>query len=139
MGFGIGTFLTLTAAMILSSARASAQTQEPQPLIGQWRGDVTETGDGETIHYRMFVSIDADRNGRPVGSVSYNLECRGIWTGAERRGRAWHFDETITAGRTNCASHVDAEIAREGDGLRVRLHPVDAPEQIAQGVLRPSP
>lgn len=137
MGFRDGTMQALAAAMLLFTAPAPAQ--DIRPLIGQWSGDVTETLDGETTRYRMFVSIDADRRGRPVGSVSYNLECRGIWTGAEMRGRDWHLEETITAGRTRCASHVEVELAPQGDGLRVRLHPVGYPEQVAQAVLRRAP
>lgn len=137
MGFTNGAMRTLAAAMLLFGAPASAQ--DIRPLIGQWSGEVTETLEGETTRYRMFVSIDADGRGRPVGSVSYNLECRGIWTGAEMRGRLWHFEETITAGRTNCASHVEVELAREGEGLRVRLHPAGYPEQLARAVLRRTP
>jgi hypothetical protein len=136
MGFSYGIMRALAAAaMLLAAAPAAAQ----EPLIGHWRGDVTETQAGETTRYRMFVSIDADRSGRPVGSVSYSLECRGIWTGAETRGGIWRFDETITAGRTNCASHVEVELAPEGEHLRVRLHPVGYPEQPALAVLRRDP
>lgn len=134
MGFSNGTIHAL-AAMLLFTAPASAQ----EPLIGQWRGDVAETLDGATTHYRMFVSIDADRRGRPVGSVSYSLECRGIWTGAELREGIWHLEETITAGRRNCAYHVEVELAPAGDGLRVRLYPVGHPEQLALAVLRRAP
>jgi hypothetical protein len=123
--------------MLLLAAPASAQ--DVRPLIGQWHGDVTEILDGRTTRYRMFVSIDADRRGRPVASVSYSLECRGIWTGAEARGGGWHFEETITAGRRNCASQVEVELAPEGDGLRVRLHPVGYPDQLARAVLRRAP
>lgn len=137
MGFRIGMMQALAAAML--SFAAPAPAQDIRPLIGQWSGDVTETLDGRTTRYRMFVSIDADRRGRPVGSVSYNLECRGIWTGAEARGRLWHLEETITAGRTRCASHVEVELAREGNGLRVRLHPTGHPEQLARAVLRRVP
>jgi len=137
MGFANGTMRALAAAMLFFGAPAFAQ--DIGPLIGHWSGDVTETLEGETTRYRMFVSIDADRRGRPVGSVSYNLECRGIWTGAQMRGRLWHFEETITAGRSRCASHVEVELAREGDGLRVRLHPTGDREQLAQAVLRRTP
>lgn len=137
MGFGNGTMRALAAAMLLFAGSASAQ--DIGPLIGHWRGNVTETQDGATTRYRMFVSIDADRRGRPVGSVSYNLECRGIWTGAEMRGGSWHFEETITAGRANCASHVEVELAPESGSLRVRLYPVGYPEQLALAELRRAP
>lgn len=134
---GNGTMRALAAAMLLLAAPASAQ--EVGPLIGQWRGNVTETQNGATTRYRMFVSIDADRRGRPVASVSYSLECRGIWTGAEMRAGIWHLEETITAGRTNCAHHVEVELAPEGDGLRVRLYPIGYPDQLALAVLRRAP
>jgi len=137
MGLRNGTMRALAAAMLPFAAPASAQ--DVRSLIGQWRGDVTETQGEATTRYRMFVSIDADRRGRPVGSVSYNLECRGIWTGAETRGGIWHFEETITAGRTRCASHVEVRLALEGDGLRVRLYPVGYPEPLARAVLRRTP
>ena len=129
--------LMLAAAALLTNSPAPAQTTHA--LAGQWRGDITETFEGEVSRYRMFVSIDADRRGRPVAAVSYNLECAGIWTGAEQRGRAWHFEETITSGRANCASHVEVELVPEGDSLRVRLHPVGVPDQLASGVLRRAP
>jgi hypothetical protein len=135
------TLITLLAtALTLAPPQAAAQDVPPapdtQPLIGQWRGDVTERYQGEVSHYRMFVSIDADRNGRPVASVSYSLECRGVWINPERRGRVWHFEETITAGRDNCAWQDEVEIRQEADGLHVRLWPVGEPEQLAQAVLR---
>lgn len=137
MGFSSGTMRVAAAAMLLGAAPAAAQ--EIAPLIGHWRGDVIETLAERTTRYRMFVSIDADRRGRPVASVSYSLECRGIWTGAERRGRVWHLEETITAGRANCAPHVEVELAPAGDGLRVRLYPVGHPEQLALALLRRTP
>ncbi len=127
----------LAAASLCLSAPALAQ--DVAALTGHWAGDVTETLDGETSRYRMFVSIDADRRGRPVASVSYNLECRGIWTGAELRGRAWHFEEVITAGRDNCAPQVEVELLPEGDTLQVRLHPVGVPDQLARATLRRAP
>jgi hypothetical protein len=136
MRFGNSSMPAL-AAILLFAAPASAQ--DIRPLIGDWRGDVTETQGAATTRYRMFVSIDADRRGRPVGSVSYSLECRGVWTGAEMRGGNWHLEETITAGRRNCAYHVEVELAPAGDGLRVRLYPVGYPEQLAQAVLRRAP
>ena len=115
---------------------APAPAQDIASLRGEWSGAVTETVDGETTRYRMFVSIDADRSGRPVAAVSYDLECRGIWTDAASDGRAWRFAETITAGRTNCAPHVEVEVVPEGDTLRVRLNPVFVPDQLAQATLR---
>src|SRR4051812_49091952 len=84
------TLLTLAAALTLAPPQAAAQdipiepARDTQPLIGQWRGDVTERYQSETTRYRMFVSIDADRNGRPVASVSYSLECRGVWINPEQ-------------------------------------------------------
>ena len=134
MGLGTKALLTLTAAALLTAAPAPAQ--DSQDLLGHWRGEVSEAIDGRAEPYRMAVSIDADRNGRPVAMVSYSLDCGGVWTGAEARGDAWHFDETITVGRDVCAAHVEVEIARDGDGLRVRLHPVGASEQLTQGVLQ---
>lgn len=125
------------AAMLLAAAPASAQ--DIRPLVGHWRGDVVETLGARTTRYRMFVSIDADRRGRPVASVSYSLECRGIWTAAELREGIWHFEETITAGRANCAHHVEVELAPAADRLRVRLYPVGYPEQLAQAMLRRAP
>jgi hypothetical protein len=136
MGFRNGAMLWLISATVFLSAPLLAQ--DAPLMVGQWRGDVAETVEGGTARYRVFVAIDVDRHGRLVGSVSYSLECRGIWTSAERRGRVWHFEETITAGRANCASHVEVEIAREGDGLRVRLHPVGYPRQLARALLRRS-
>jgi hypothetical protein len=138
MGSTNGAMRMLAAAATLSCA-APVLAQDIGPLIGHWRGDVTETLGARTTRYRMFVSIDADRRGRPVGSVSYNLECRGIWTGAALREGSWHLEETITAGRTNCAHHVEVELAPAGDGLRVRLYPVGHPEQLALAVLRRMP
>src|SRR5688500_6575970 len=85
------------AAIFLLAAPAPAQ--DIAPLRGECTGEVTETVEGETTRYRMHVAIDADRGGRPVASVAYSLECRGVWTGASLRGRAWNFAETITAGR----------------------------------------
>jgi len=141
MGFRNGALLTL-AASLLSTAPASGQdvplARDTQLLVGQWRGDVVENYHGEVSRYRMFVSIDADRNGRPIASVSYNLECRGVWINGELRGRIWHFEETITAGRDNCAWQDEVELTREADGLHVRLWPVGVPEQLAQSVLRRS-
>jgi hypothetical protein len=121
------------AAFLLA---APAPAQDIAPLRGEWTGEVTETVEGETTRYRMHVSIDADHGGRPVASVAYSLECRGVWTGASLRGRAWHFAETITAGRAHCAPHVEVELVPEGDALHVRLHPVFVPEQLAQATLR---
>jgi len=141
MGFGNSALLTLTAALF-STAPAAGEDVVPAPdtqlLIGQWRGDVVERYHGEVTRYRMFVSIDADRNGRPVASVSYNLECRGVWINGELRGRTWHFEETITAGRDKCSWQDEVELTREADGLHVRLWPVGVPEQLAQSVLRRS-
>jgi hypothetical protein len=125
--------LPLTAALFSATP---APAQNSQDLLGHWDGAVTEAIDGRPEPYRMAVSIDADRNGRPVAMVSYSLDCGGVWTGAEAQGDAWHFDETITVGRDRCAPHVEVEIAREGNGLRVRLYPVGAPEQLPQGVLQ---
>ena len=124
----------LTASLLLLAAPATAQ--DMASLRGQWSGDIAETVDGETTRYRMHLSIDADHGGRPVGSVSYNLECRGVWTDGSQRGGAWHFAETITAGRDKCAPHVEVEVRPDGDRLQVRLHPVFVPEQLAQGTLR---
>ena len=131
-----GRTILFTLAAALASLPSAAAAQDARPLLGHWRGDVTETIDGRAEPYRMFVSIDADRNGRPVAMVSYSLDCGGVWTGAEARGDAWHFDETITVGRDRCAAHVEVELAPDGDGLRVRLFPVGAPEQLTLGVLR---
>jgi hypothetical protein len=127
-------FLTLAAAFALAPSPASAQ--DAQSLVGRWSGDVTEAIDGRTDHYGMVVSIDTDRNGQPVASVSYSLECQGVWTGVQAVGDGWRFEETITAGRANCASHVDVELTAEPDGLHVRLYPVGAPQQHGEGVLR---
>lgn len=134
MAPGRTTFLALAAALTLSPPHASAQ--DSSPLTGNWRGDITERFEGETTHYRMFVSIDADRRGRPVASVSYSLECRGVWINPEQSGRTWHFEETITAGRDNCAWQAEVELTPGADGLHVRLAPVGVPEQLGQGVLR---
>ena len=123
------------AAAALSIA-APAPAQDTRPLIGLWVGDVAETLDGETTRYRMYVTIDVDRRGNPVASVHYSLECTGVWTGARHSDRTWRFEETITSGRANCASHVDGELMPEGDTLRVRLHPVGYPDQLAQTLLR---
>ena len=113
MGFRNSALLTLTAALV-STAPASGQEAPPARdtrfLIGQWRGDVVENYHGEVTSYRMFVSIDADRNGRPVASISYSLECRGVWINGQPRGRTWHFEETITAGRDNCAWQAEVEL-----------------------------
>jgi len=125
---------TVAAAAVFLAAPAPAQ--DMAGLRGEWSGAVTETVDGETTRYRMSVSIDADHSGQPVASVSYDLECRGIWTNAATDGRAWSFAETITAGRANCAPHVEVELVPAGDTLRVRLHPVLVPEQLAQATLR---
>jgi hypothetical protein len=86
--------------------------------------------------YRLFVTIDVDRHGNPVAAVHYSLQCTGIWTGAQQSDGTWRFEETITSGRANCASHVDGELVAEGDTLRVRLHPVGYPDQLAQVELR---
>jgi hypothetical protein len=129
--------LLLAAATLLLGAPASAQ--DVRPLIGTWVGDATETLDGETTRYRMYVTIDVDRRGSPVAAVHYSLECTGVWTGAQQDGRGWRFEETITAGRRNCASHVDGEMVPEGDTLRVRLHPVGYPNQVAEAALRRAP
>jgi hypothetical protein len=125
-----------TAALSAASAAAS---QDTRPLVGTWVGDVAETLDGETTRYRMYVTIDIDRRGVPVAAAHYSLECTGVWTGAQQRGPAWRFEETITSGRGHCASHVDGELVPEGDTLRVRLHPVGYPNQLAQAVLRRAP
>jgi hypothetical protein len=129
-----GRSIFLAAALTLAPLPASAQNT--QILTGNWRGDVTERYQNETTRYRMFVSIDADRNGRPVASVSYSLECRGVWINGAQSGHAWHFEETITAGRDNCAWQAEVELTQEADGLHVRLWPVGVPEQIARAVLR---
>ena len=123
------------SALALSVA-APAPAQDTRPLVGTWAGDVAETLDGETTRYRMYVTIDVDRRGNPVAAVHYSLECTGVWTGARQSDRIWRFEETITSGRGNCASHVDGELSAEGDALRVRLHPVGYPDQLAQAVLR---
>lgn len=124
----------LSAAAFFLAAPATAQ--DIASLRGEWSGAVTETVEGETTRYRMQVSIDADHGGRPVASVSYSLECRGIWTEALTADRVWSFAETITAGRANCAPHVEVEVIPEGDTLRVRLNPVLVPEQVAEATLR---
>jgi hypothetical protein len=105
----------LGCALVLASLFLSAPVlaQDAAALTGQWAGDVTETIDGETSRYLMFVSIDADR-----------------------RGRTWHFEEVITAGRENCAAQVEVEVTPQGDTLEVRLHPVFVPEQLARATLR---
>lgn len=134
--------LTLATALTLAPPQAAAQDtpiepgRDTQSIVGNWRGDVTERYQGETTHYRMFVSIDLDRNGRPVASVAYSLECRGVWINGERRARVWRFEETIVAGRDNCAWQDEVEIVPQPDGLHVRLWPVGVPEQLAQAVLR---
>lgn len=126
---------TLAAATLSLATLASAQ--DARPLVGSWAGDVAETLDGETTRYRMYVTIDVDRRGVPVAAVHYSLECTGVWTGARADGAAWRFEETITSGRANCASHADGELVAEDGTLRVRLHPVGYPDQVAQAVLRP--
>lgn len=135
--------LTLAATLTLAPSPAAAEEIPPgrdtQSIIGQWRGDVTERYQGETTHYRMFVSIDVDRNGRPVASVSYSLECRGVWLNGERRARVWRFEETITAGRDKCAWQDEVELVPQPDGLHVRMWPVGVPEQLAEAVLRRTP
>jgi len=84
------------AAAFLLAAPASAQ--DIAPLQGEWTGEVTETVEGETTRYRMHVAIDADHGGLPVATVAYSLECRGVWTGASRRGRAWHSRQRAAQG-----------------------------------------
>ena len=123
-------------AAIALSVAPPALAQDTRPLVGLWVGDVAETVDGGISRYRMYVTIDIDRRGNPVAAIHYSLECTGIWTGAQQRDRTWHFEETITSGRANCASHADGELVPEGETLRVRLHPVGYPDQIAQAVLR---
>ena len=139
---GIPEAVALRAYRFTQTAWAHALLAElgvrlsPDYLCFNASGEVTETVEGETTRYRMHVAIDADHGGRPVASVAYSLECRGVWTGAAQRGRAWHFAETITAGRANCAPHVEVELVPEGDALRFRLHPVFVPEQLAQATRR---
>ena len=115
---------------------ASAPAQDSRPLVGSWIGDVAETVDGETVRYRMYVTIDVDRRGHPVAAVHYSLECTSVWTGAEESGGTWRFEETVTSGRANCASHADGELVPENGTLRVQLHPVGYPDQVARAVLR---
>jgi hypothetical protein len=124
----------LAAASVSTSASTAAQ--DVRPLVGSWVGDVAETVDGETVRYRMYVTIDVDRRGHPVAAVHYSLECTGVWTGARESGGTWRFEETVTSGRANCASHADGELVAGGGTLRVRLHPVGYPDQLAQAVLR---
>ena len=137
MGFRKLAWCALAAGAV--AAGASAHAQDARPLAGTWVGDVAETLDGETTRYRMYVTIDVDRRGVPVAAAHYSLECTGIWTGARQQGGAWRFEETITSGRSKCASHADGELVPEGDTLRVRLHPVGYPDQVAQAVLRRVP
>jgi hypothetical protein len=118
------------------SVAAPALAQETRPLVGLWVGDVAETVDGETVRYRMYVTIDVDRRGNPVAAVHYSLECTGVWTGAQESGGTWRFEETVTSGRANCASHADGELVAEDGTLRVRLHPVGYPDQVARAALR---
>ena len=137
MPFSKFVWCTLAAAAL--SGASPAPAQDTRPLVGSWVGDAAETLDGETTRYRMYVTIDIDRRGNPVAAVHYSLECSGVWTGAQQRGGAWRFEETITSGRGHCASHVDGELVPEAETLRVRLHPVGYPNQLAQAVLRRVP
>jgi hypothetical protein len=123
-------------AAVALSVSVPVAAQDTRPLVGLWVGDVAETLDGETTRYRMYVMMDVDRRGRPVAAVHYSLECTSVWTGAEESGGTWRFDETVTSGRANCASHADGELVAENGTLRVRLHPVGYPDQVAQAVLR---
>ena len=128
-----GWYVFAAAALLVA---APALAQDTRPLVGLWVGDVAEQLENEISHYRMYVTIDVDRRGNPVAAVHYSLECTGIWTGAQQSDRIWRFEETITSGRANCASHADGELVPEGDTLRVRFHPVGYPDQLAQAVLR---
>lgn len=127
--------LSALAAAVLSIG-APAAAQDTQALVGTWAGEVTETTGGATTRYSMDVSINLDRHGNPVADVNYTLGCSGVWTEAQAQGRTWRFEETITSGRDNCASHVDGELIADGDTLRVRLHPVGYAEPLAEAVLR---
>jgi hypothetical protein len=122
------------AATLLVPAPALAQ--DTRPLVGLWAGDVAETVDDGTVRYRMYVTMDVDRRGVPVAAVHYSLECTSVWTGARHDGRTWRFEETVTSGRANCASHADGVLVAEDGTLRVELHPVGYPEQVARAVLR---
>ena len=137
MPFSKTAWCASAASMLCLAAPTFAQ--DTRPLVGTWAGDVTETLGAETTRYRMYVTIDIDRRGHPVAAVHYSLECAGVWPGAQWRERSWRFEETITSGRANCASHADGELTPDGESLRVRLHPVGYPDQVAQAVLRRIP
>jgi hypothetical protein len=107
-------------------------------LSGDWSGIVLEPRSLAHPQYQLSVRIEPDGNGRPVGAVRYDdYPCAGVWSEGTRRGSVWHFQETITEGRTLCASNVviELELTVDGDFLNVRLYPVGAQNMPSRGTL----
>jgi hypothetical protein len=131
----VGLALCVLSGALLPTASSA---QEGRQLVGHWTGIIAETVEGENARYRISVHLDLDRSGRPVAVVSYDLGCAGVWTNAERRGSGWNFEETITEGRDNCASHGEVELVVSGGRLDVRLIPLGQ-DNIGDGMLDRQP
>ena len=127
-----------TLALFGLTAASATLARSGEGVTGYWTGTIAERDGGEVVEYDMSVAIDLDRAGQPVGLVSYDLGCVGVWTHAARLGPVWRFRETITGGRANCAPHAEVELGPVGDGFRVRLMPVGQ-SNIGDGTLRRQP
>lgn len=114
--------LIMAAAIagLLSAAPAAGQSSAGGDAVGTWSGLIEEEG-ADTPAYTLTVSIDRDQNGDPVGTAAYSLGCQGVWIMPGHVTRGLEFDETVTAGRDNCAPHVYVEAEVRGNVMDVVL------------------
>ena len=121
---------TLVLVLLAIAGFASPSLAQPgygtelSDVVGHWAGSVTEPVDGRTLHYNMTLDIAADADGNPVGTVEYDLGCKGVWVGGEGVHEVWMFEETITAGLDQCEPRVFVELVSRNGALSVRLIPV---------------
>ena len=108
-------------------------------LRGRWSGVLRQRG---MRPFWIWAKIAA-RAGRAGNTVRYGgLDCRGRWTALPRRGGAYRFTETITAGASaTCKGRGTVTLRPTADpnALRYSFASSGAEPVLSRGVLRRSP